>query len=194
MAQAAADGFDGAWILEKLARPAPARTSFVEVRTSAMLKEPLRVTGEYLRPDARTLVREVRSPYVETTTVRDGRATIERAGRSPRSFSLSRAPELAALQASFGALLAGDVAELERHYAIRTRGVRERWTMTLTPKDPELAANVRRIDLYGRGAELRCIETLPGEGALQRTLLAGAARSADPQADAAALEALCRGG
>ncbi|NZA27418.1 fatty acyl CoA synthetase [Luteimonas sp. SJ-92] len=193
-AQAAPDGFGSAWVLEKLARPPPARTSFLEVRASPMLKEPLRVAGEYLRPDERTLVREVRTPYAETTTLRDGRATIARAGRSPRSFALSRAPELAALQGSFGALLAGDAAALERHYAIETRGVREGWRMTLTPRDEALAASVREIVLHGRGAELRCIETQPAEGALQRTLLAGAARSADAQTDAAALEALCRGG
>ncbi|WP_149195293.1 LolA-related protein [Luteimonas suaedae] len=194
MAQAADDEFGSAWILEKLARPAPVRTSFVEVRNSRMLKTPLRVTGEYLRPDAETLVREVHAPYVETTTLRDGEATIARAGRSPRTFALSRAPELAALQASFGALLDGDHDALERHYDIEMRGVRERWTMTLTPKDTALAAEIRDVTLYGRGAELRCIETRPREGELQRTLLAGAARSVDTQSDAAALQALCRGG
>ncbi|WP_407353153.1 LolA-related protein [Luteimonas sp. R10] len=193
MAQAAGDEFGSAWILEKLARPAPARTSFLEVRTSPMLKAPLRVAGEYLRPDERTLVRQVHSPYAETTTIRDGRATIERTGRSPRSFALSRAPELAGLQASFGALLAGDHAALARQYEIDVQGARERWRMTLTPRDPALADAVRDITLYGRGAELRCVETRPREGEPRRTLMAGAARSADAQADAAALEALCRG-
>lgn len=194
MAQAAGDDFGSAWILEKLARPAPVRTSFVEVRASRMLKAPLRVSGEYLRPDAETLVREVRAPYVETTTLRGGEATIARAGRAPRTFALSRAPELAALQASFGALLGGDHDALERHYDIETRGVRERWTMTLTPKDAVLAAAIRDVTLYGRGAELRCIETRPREGELQRTLLAGAARQVDAQTEADALQSLCRGG
>lgn len=186
---------DTGWIVSKLARPAPMRTSFVEVRGSKLLKEPLRLSGEYLRPREDTLVREVRSPYVETTTIvtrtsGPAQATIVRGGRS-RTFSLARVPELAGLQASFGALLAGDRAMLERHYALAPRGTRERWTLALTPKDAGLAAKVQRITLHGRGAELRCIETTPKTGEAQRTLLATAARAAGGAADAAAVAALC---
>jgi hypothetical protein len=191
---ASPDAVDAGWILSKLARPAPMRTSFVEVRGSALLKAPLRIEGEYQRPDADTLVRQVRAPYVETTTIRAGEVAIARGNKSPRKFSLSRAPELQGLQASFGALLAGDRALLERYYRIDATGTRQQWTLTLAPKDAELAAKVRDITLHGRGAELRCIETRPVKGDLQRTLLAGAARSAAPNADGATLAQLCRGG
>ncbi|HLM52466.1 MAG TPA: LolA-related protein [Pseudoxanthomonas sp.] len=191
---AAADGaaLDSGWILQKLARPVPARTAFVELRGSALLKAPLRVEGEYRRPDATTLVREVRVPYAETTTIRDGQATVARQGRAPRRFALSRAPELATLQASFGALLAGDGATLERHYRLQPRGSRERWTLRMTPKDAGVARRLGAITLYGQGAELRCIETMPVSGELQRTLLAGAARDAATAQSAEALLALCR--
>ena len=194
---AAIDGstVDSGWILSKLARPAPTRTGFVELRGSALLKAPLRIEGEYLRPREDTLVREVRSPYVETTTIRAGEVTIVRGGKS-RSFSLSRAPELIGLQASFGALLKGDRALLEQHYRVATQGTRQQWTMVLVPKDRMLAAKVRDITLRGRGAELRCIETqsvatkkAPAE--LQRTLLAGAARGAAGLATQDQLAGLC---
>ncbi len=192
-AEAAAQGVDAGWIVAKLARPAPMHTSFVEVRSSKLLKAPLRIAGEYLRPDADTLVRRVRSPYVETTTIRAGQATIERGGRS-RSYSLSRVPELVSLQSSFGALLDGDNAALQRDFRLDAQGTRQRWTLALTPKDADLAERVQRIVLYGRGAELRCIETLPAEGTqVQRTLLATAARAVGEKADAAALVALCHG-
>ena len=52
---------------------------------------------------------------------------------------------------------------------------------------------VAGITLHGRGAELRCIETRPVQGDVQRTLLAGAARAAATVADAAVLAALCSG-
>jgi hypothetical protein len=192
---AAPEGGVGAdWILSKLARPVPARTPFVELRDSPLLKAPLRISGEYRRPDERTLVREVRAPYAETTTIRAGEATIARAGKAPRTFSLARAPELAGLQASFGALLSGDRALLERHYRITASGPRQHWTMTLVPIDAVLAGKLREIVLHGRGAELRCIETHPAQGeVVQRTLLAGAARDAHEVADGAALAKLCRG-
>lgn len=185
---------DADWILKALARPAPMRTDFVEVRVSPLLKDPLRLVGEYRRPVADTLVREVRSPYAETTTLRAGEATIARAGKTPRRFSLSRAPELASLQSSFGALLAGDRAQIERVYTLKAQGPRERWTLTLAPKDKALAARVRDIVLHGQGAELRCIETRPVKGDLQRTLLASAALAVKPATDAKAMEALCRVG
>ena len=183
-----------AWILKALAQPAPMRTDFVEVRGSAMLRTPLRLSGEYRRPDAQTLVREVRAPYAETTTIRAGEATIARAGKAPRRFSLSRAPELASLQSSFGALLAGDAQGLERTYRLTASGTRQRWTLAMVPKDAALAARVRDITLYGQGAELRCIETRPVKGDLQRTLLASAARAVTPTSNAAEFERLCRAG
>ncbi|MUV13274.1 fatty acyl CoA synthetase [Lysobacter sp. HX-5-24] len=181
---------DAGWILSKLARPAPTQTDFVEVRGSALLKTPLRIEGQYKRPTNDTLVRAVRAPYAETTTIRNGQATIERNGKA-RSFSLARAPELQGLQASFGAMLAGDRTQLERYYTIDASGTRQAWTLRLSPRDRALAAKVRDIVLRGRGAELRCIETRPVKGDLQRTLLASAARSAHGTTDAAALAALC---
>lgn len=168
------------------------RTGFVELRDSTLLKAPLRIEGEYRRPSRDTLVREVRRPYAETTTIRAGEASIARAGKSPRTFSLSRVPELAGLQSSFGALLSGDRKLLEQHYRLASEGTRQRWTLTLTPTDAQFATKVRDITLYGRGAELRCIETRPAEASdVQRTLLAGAARDAADAGTGVALAALC---
>jgi hypothetical protein len=196
---AAAQTADSDWILKALARPAPMRTDFVELRASALLKAPLRLSGEYRRPREDTLVREVRTPYRETTTIVSsksgaGDATIVRAGQAPRTFSLSRAPELASLQTSFGALLAGDRTGIERAYRVTAQGDRTRWTLTLVPKDKAMAARVREIALYGQGAELRCIETRPMKGDIQRTLLASAALAVKPTTDAAGFERLCRNG
>lgn len=191
---AAPDGVEADWVLERLARPVPSETPFVELRDSRLLKAPLRVSGVYRRPDAATLVREVHAPYAETTTIHAGEAVIERAGQSPRRFSLARAPELAGLQATFGALLSGDATRLRRQYEVESEGSREDWELHLQPRNPALAKRVERIVLHGRGAELRCIESLPaGDGAIQRTLLAGAAQRAAGLASARALAALCSG-
>lgn len=185
---------DADWILQKLARPAPVSTAFLELRGSATLKAPLRIEGQYQRPDQDTLVREVRSPYVETATLRNGEAIIVRAGKAPRRFALSRVPELAGLQSSFGALLAGDRVLLEKHYRLTPQGTRQQWTLVLAPLDAQMKRGVRDITLYGRGAELRCIETRPFKGDLQRTLLAGAANEAAKVGSADALAGLCRAG
>jgi len=185
---------DADWILGRLARPAPMRTTFVELRGSRLLKKPLRLEGEYRRPQDDTLVRQVTSPYAETTTIRAGEVSIARGDKPPRQFSLARAPELAGLQASFGALLAGDRVALERTYRLAADGTRARWTLTLTPREATLAARLQSVTLYGRGAELRCIETQPARGDAQRTLLAGAAEAARSVTAAGALATLCYGG
>jgi hypothetical protein len=189
---AASPEIDAGWILGKLARPAPMSTPFVELRGSRLLKKPLRIQGEYARPAGDTLVRQVRVPYVETSTIKAGSVTIARNGAS-HTYALDRAPQLAGLQNSFGALLSGDRAQLERAFRIDSEGTRERWTLRLTPKDARMASYVRGLALFGRGAELRCIETTPVKGDLQRTLLAGAAVAAAGIDDATRLATLCRG-
>ena len=184
---------DSAAILRGLARPVPAATPFVEVRESPMLKAPLRLSGEYRRPDAATLVREVRQPYSETTTIRDGHAILARAGKPERRFALSRAPELAALQSSFGALLSGDAEALRAHYTVDVQGTAAHWSLRLLPRDAALARRLQGIVLHGDGDELRCIETTPAKGPAQRTLMAGAAQAALRAGEAADIAGLCRG-
>ena len=191
----AANNVDSGWILSKLAQPAPMRTSFVEVRTSRLLKNPLRLHGEYRRPDDKTMIRDVRAPYGETTTIRGDQATIARAGKSPRTVSMSRAPQLAGMQASFGALLSGDQRAITRDFNITTQGTREKWRMHMTPKQAALKQHVRDITLYGRGSELRCIETRATRGDdVQRTLLASAARSVTANTATENLVTLCQQG
>lgn len=190
----AATGPGADWILQAVARPAPSRTVFVELRESPMLRQPLRLQGEYRRETDGRLVRQVHAPYAETTTLAAGEAVVERAGRAPRRIALSQVPELMAVQAGFGALLAGDRELLRTTYEVEAGGTREQWTLRLVPRDPRLARSLARIDLYGRGAELRCVESHPAKGPPQRTLMAGAAAAADGVAEPAALAALCHGG
>jgi hypothetical protein len=192
--EAASARVDPAWILSRIARPGAITTQFVELRGSALLKTPLRVEGRYARDADATLVREVTAPYHEKITLKGETATLERDGKKPRTFSLSRAPELADLQKGFGALLSGDASQLEQHYTLSAGGTRQAWQLKLDPKDAAAAkAPVRGIQLYGKGAELRCIETTGDKGEVQRTLLAGAAQAAAKVSDADALTALCRG-
>nr|WP_031339055.1 LolA-related protein [Xanthomonas maliensis] len=180
-------------VLQRLARPTPVSTEFVELRGSALLKTPLRVQGQYRRPDAQTLVREVTSPYHETTTLQGDQGVLEREGKPPRRFSLTRVPELAGLKSGFGALLAGDRALLEQHYRVSGQGRPQAWQLTLQPIDAAVARQVRELRLFGQDGELRCIESQPAKGDVQRTLLAGAAHAAATVTDAAALTALCHG-
>lgn len=182
-------------LVARLAQPAPSQTPFVEVRQSPMLKQALRVSGQYRRPDAATLVRQVQQPYGETSTIADGKVRVQREGRADRVFALGRAPELASLQGSFAALLGGDMASLERAFVLRSSGSDTQWQLQLQPRAPEVAARLQQLVLHGSGNDLRCIETQPVRGQVQRTLVGGTAQAALAEAveDGQALQALCQG-
>jgi hypothetical protein len=164
-------------LLAALARPAPTETAFVERRESALLDAPIELSGRLLRPQAGMLVREVEHPFAERTTVERERVQIEREGSRTRSFSLRRAPELAALLASFQAMLDGDRGVLEPHYEIELRHEEAGWTLELIPRQPRLQRRIGRITLYGADDELACIATRGGEGG-DSLMLVGAAASA----------------
>ena len=191
----ASSNIDSDWILSKLARPAPMQTDFVELRSSRLLKKPLRISGQYRRPDENTLVREVRAPYAEVTTIGQGQVSIARSNGQTRRVPLSRVPQLAGIQASFGALLAGDADTIKRSFALETRGSREAWQIRMTPNDTAMKQHLRHITLHGRGMELRCIETRAAAAEeIQRTLLASAARVLPASASDEQVKNLCHNG
>ena len=91
-------------------------------------------------------------------------------------------------------MLAGDLAALEQNYRLQASGSAQRWQLQLTPKAEALTRRVRAVTLHGQNAELRCIETQPAKGDVQRTLLGGAASAAASVRQAAALNSLCDAG
>src|SRR5262245_31953314 len=77
-------------LLKSLARPAPAVTSFVEVRYSKLLDRPLVVKGQLEYRGDGALVREVQTPFRERTEIAGETVTVQRGNKSPRRFSLKR--------------------------------------------------------------------------------------------------------
>lgn len=156
MTVAHAAEIDSRELLAKLARPAPDATTFVELRFSRLLAEPLVVSGRLERRADGALVREVLDPYRETTTLSGENVLVTREGSRPRSFSLDRAPELRGMLSSFGALLAGDLAQLERHFTVTIRGTDDRWSIELIPVDDKLQRRLTRIEVDGAQDRARC--------------------------------------
>jgi len=177
----------------RLARPAPATTSYTEVRFVHLLRRPLVLHGELEYGGAERLGKNVQTPYRESTAIADGAVTVTREGRAPRKFGLERAPELQALLASFSALLGGDALTLHKYYAVKLVENAAKWTLTLTPKDAGLARHLRDIEVDGAGKEPQCFALHEANGDASVMLLGGlaGAKLADPPTPAA-LDALCR--
>jgi hypothetical protein len=65
---------------------------------------------------------------------------------------------------SFRGTLAGDREALERVYRLQLEGSEASWALTLTPREPTLAAWVKRIRIVGRRADVTVFEVLHANG------------------------------
>lgn len=162
-------------LLTRLARPAPDSTSFVEVRYSSLLKQPLVVSGRLEHRADGSLARRVEWPYQEVTELQGENVSVERAGSRPRRFTLDRAPELRGMLASFGAILQGDRQMLARYFSVTARGSDTRWEITLTPRVDKLKQRLSRIVVNGAGSRAQCfaLEEPDGDESLMALGVAG---------------------
>lgn len=174
--------------------PAPAHTPFAEARFMQVLERPLVVSGELAWLGGDKLQRQVRQPHEETATIADGEVTQQRAGKSPRHFSLQRAPQLQVLLDSFVALLSGDEGRLQQAFEIRLSGdAAGAWTLTLIPRDAKVAKTIASIAVDGVGKESRCMRMQEADGDLAIDLLGPLAAKMPAQPTREALQALCQG-
>jgi hypothetical protein len=150
-------------LIHQLAKPAPARIAFTEVRFSALLREPLVVSGQLGYCGPAKLRRHVTVPYREDTQIRGESVRVEREGESPRTFALKRAPQLRSLLAGFAALLEGDPVALRRSFDVEASGSDSSWTLTLTPLGAKTQQRLQRIEVNGRGDTPRCL-SMHGDG------------------------------
>lgn len=180
-------------LIAALGQPAPARTAFAEARFLHLLDRPLVVSGELAWLGGDRLQRRVDHPRQETATIANGEVTQQRAGHSPRHFSLSRAPQLQVLLDSFVALLSGDPQRLQQAFEIEHVGAASTaWTLTLVPRDPKVARTVASIVIEGYGRQSRCMHLQEADGDLAVDLLGPLAGKMPAQPTREALQALCR--
>lgn len=168
-------------LLARIARPAPARVAFVDVRWSGLLARPLVTAGELEYRGGEQLTKRIDRPYRETTEI-DGRdVRVRRAGQTPRRFSLDRAPELRGMLASFAGLLGGDRKALAAHFDVVETLIDDAWTITLTPRNERLRKRVATIAMQGRGSTPRCVWVREPDGDATLSLLGDAGKEPVPR-------------
>ena len=169
LALAATPSFGQGWnldaLMSELAAVPASRTRFVETRHLAMLTQPLELKGSlsYERPNR--LVKHVETPFDELLTV-DGEALslVNKTKGERRSLSLREQPALGALVEGVRATLAGDRAQLERHYRVQFSGRRDAWRLQLVPRAAQVRAHVESITVSGAAARPQRIEVLESTG------------------------------
>ena len=142
-----------------------------------MLRRPMVLRGQLHYGGAGQLGKRVDTPYRETTTINGSEVGVKRDGRDERKFSLERAPELGALLGSFSALLGGDAAALDRDFVVATEQHGDDWRLTLTPRSPTLAKQLKAMTVDGRAGEPRCFTLDEADGDASTMLLGDLAKA-----------------
>jgi len=167
-------------LIQRLARPAPDMTTFVEVRFSALLTSPLVVSGELEHRADGALVRRVLDPYRETTTLTGENVTVERDKGRTRRFSLDRAPELRGILFSFGAMLKGDTASLRDQFDVSAEQAGDEWRIDLVPRSEKLQARLSEIRIDGHADRPVCMTMSEPDGDATIMALGVSSRTALP--------------
>ena len=160
--------FDVGQLMQELARHKGGKARFVEKKTISLLDKPVISTGEmtFTAPDR--LEKRTLTPKVETLLLDKDMLSIER-DKQKLSINLSNRPEALAFVDSIRGTLTGNRAALEKNYALYLAGSAEKWTLTLLPSEPKIAALLQRITVTGSRNQLRSIEYLQTDG--DRSLL-----------------------
>lgn len=140
-----------------LAQRKKAEARFTEERFVSGFDGPLRASGtlSFAAPDR--FARQTLEPQVESMSV-EGNTVVFKRGKRSRQMALDAVPELTALVEAMRGTLNGDAATLQKHFTARVEGQASQWTLTLTPRDSRLSAQVRELKINGQGSDLRGVE------------------------------------
>jgi len=143
---------------------------FVERKHSALLKAPIESSGTMVFRSPDILERRTVEPQRESVRIEGSVVTYEgppvRGRTQKQTFALTEAPLLAALVESLRATLAGNLAELRRHYDVTKTGAGQAWGLTLIPRERALRDTVDRMELRGAGSDVNEVEIVEASGDL----------------------------
>ena len=165
-AAAASDPLDA--LMQQLAARRHGHVAFTELQYLAVLDRPLESSGELLYEAPDRLEKRILKPRPETLVLAHGVLSATR-GHHTRTMQVAAWPQIAPFIEGLRATLAGDRAALERIFSVQLEGDPARWTLRLTPRDPEAARVVNAVSITGEGTDLRTVEILEADG--DRSLL-----------------------
>jgi hypothetical protein len=150
-------------LMRLLAMRRHGQVDFVEQHFLGVLKRPVESFGVMTYDAPRRLEKRTVEPRPERLALDGDELTVERKGRT-HVLELAAYPALLPFIESLRATLAGDLPALERAFNVDLTGNLERWTLTLTPRDPKVSAVVSRVRIDGSRDVLSKVEILEANG------------------------------
>jgi hypothetical protein len=152
--------------LAALAQTAAREIHFVEEKHSWILAEPV-ISEGVLKYDAGTgvLSKQVLKPEQMSMSISGDQIKIMQA-KQQRQLQIPKDSPVHDLLLALRALLAGDVAALQRNFIINYQPAETTWVVTLTPRDPVLNGKLARIEVAGKenGNQVDTIEIILANG------------------------------
>lgn len=154
-------------LLRRMASTRGVVAEFRELKTLALLEEPLETRGTlYFQPPDR-FVRVTREPAPTRLVLVGSRMRFEDA-TGASDVDLAENPVARQFADNLVALWRGDRARLEKLYRLDFRAEAARWELALAPRGAPLDRFIARVRLSGDGATMREMELLEQDG--DRTL------------------------
>lgn len=150
-------------VMRLLAARRHGQVDFVEQHFLSVLKRPVESYGvmTYDAPDR--LEKRTVEPRPEELVLDGKELTVERKGRT-HVLDLAAYPSILPFIESLRATLAGDLPALERVFDVDFSGNLDRWTLTLSPRDPKVSGTVSRVRIDGSRDVLLKVEILEANG------------------------------
>ena len=151
--------------LQRLLQEAPhADVRFTETRESRWLGAPIESSGT-MRSNAMMLEKRVERPRPETWRILSDRMQVTAPGSDGvKEVMLDRAPVAAALATTLRRVMAGHLEALNKDFQLELSGDEREWTLQLTPRDPDVARQLKEIGLQGAGGRLAVIVIQESQG------------------------------
>jgi hypothetical protein len=165
-------------VMHLLAARRHGEVSFVEQHFLSVLKRPAESSGELIYDAPNRLEKRTLEPHPEDLVLVDNVLTVERNHRS-RVLDLKSYPQILPLVESIRATLAGDREALERMFRLDFSGTLARWTLTLVPRDAQVAKSVAEVQIDGMKDNLIKVEIRQTDGDRSLMTLRAAPRSTD---------------
>lgn len=157
--------FDLDRLMAVLAKHSAGTVRFTEIKTTALLKQPIEVTGTLTYIAPARLERHTLTPREERFVIDRDTLAIERPAQGQRmQLQLRDYPALQAFAESLRGTLSGDLAALRRFYRVELDGAWDDWRLILLPSDAQMAELVQRVLIAGSEGNVRRIELLETSG------------------------------
>ena len=155
-------------LMRTLAQRRHGQVDFVEQHFMALLSRPVESSGELIYDAPGRLEKRTLEPKPETLLLEGDELTIRR-GRHIHVLDAKAYPQVLPLVASMRATMAGDLGALGRVFRVQFDGDLERWTLTLVPRESDVAKTVSLVRIDGVRDRLIKVEIRAADG--DRSLL-----------------------